>query len=171
MGFAIAEAAALAGANVTMVAGPTALSTPYGVRRINVQSARQMHQAVMAQADQADIFIGVAAVADWYVKNAAAHKLKKNQHTGFDTLQFAENPDILADVAALLSGPYCIGFDSETVHLLDNSHEKRKRKGVPLLVANLAQETMDADHTCMHLIDEQGIEAWDKDRKSTRLNS
>ncbi len=162
MGFAIAEAAALAGASVTVVAGPTALSTPYGVRRINVQSARQMHQAVMAQAAHTDIFIGVAAVADWYVKNAAAHKLKKNQHAGFDTLQFAENPDILADVAALPSGPYCIGFAAETEHLLEHAQEKRKRKGVPLLVANLAQETMDADHTCMHLIDEQGIEAWDK---------
>src|SRR5690625_7147078 len=110
MGFAIAEAAALAGANVTMVAGPTALSTPYGVRRINVQSARQMHQAVMAQADQADIFIGVAAVADWYVKNDAAHKLIKNKHTGLDNQQFAVNHNHFTDVAALSFVPYYFVF-------------------------------------------------------------
>src|SRR5699024_12122927 len=94
MGYAIARAAALAGAQVTMVSGPVALPTPYGVQRINVQSAREMHAAVMAQADHADDFIGVAAVADWYVKNAASQKLTKDEHAGVTYLQFAENPEL-----------------------------------------------------------------------------
>lgn len=165
MGYAIAHAAALAGAQVTMVSGPVALPTPYGVQRINVQSAREMYAAVMAQASQADIFIGVAAVADWYVKNAASQKLKKDQHIGFGDLQFAENPDILASVAALSDAPYCVGFAAETEHLLEFAEQKRKRKGIPLLVANLAQETMDADDTRMYLIDDHGIDRWEKQPK------
>src|SRR5699024_11691025 len=96
MGYAIAHAAALAGAQVTLISGPVALPTRYGVQRINVQSAREMHDAVMAQASQADIFIGVAAVADWSVKNAANQKLKKDRYSGLNNLQFAENADILA---------------------------------------------------------------------------
>src|SRR5690625_3869219 len=166
MGYAIANAARLAGAEVTLVSGPVSLTPPYGVHCIKVQSAREMHQAVMAHASEADIFIGVAAVADWYVKNAASQKLKKGQDFSFKDLQFAENPDILANVAALPNPPYCVGFAAETEQLLEFAQQKRKRKGVPLLVANLAQETMDADETSMHLIDDQGIEHWDKLSKS-----
>lgn len=172
MGYALAQAAAIAGAEVTLVSGPVALPTPYAVRRIDVRSAREMAAAVMQQAARADIFIAVAAVADWYVANAVEHKIKKGQAFSFSNLEFAENPDILAQVAALEQPPYCVGFAAETDHLLEHANEKRARKGVPLLVANLAQETMDADHTTMHLIDDQGIENWpqlSKDEAATRL--
>lgn len=162
MGYAIAQAAQLAGAKVILISGPVALPSPYRVQRINVHSAREMYHAVMQHAPAADIFISVAAVADWYIKNAATHKLKKGHQFDFGTLQFAENPDILASVAALPNPPYCVGFAAETEQLLEFAQQKRQRKGVPLLVANLAQETMDADHTVMHLIDDQGIERWDK---------
>src|SRR5699024_8130233 len=92
MGYAIARAAALAGAQVTMVSGPVALTTSYGVQSINVQSAREMHAAAMAQVDHAVVFMIVTRVTDWYVKNAASKKLKKDQHAGFTDLQYAENP-------------------------------------------------------------------------------
>src|SRR5690625_2116424 len=168
MGYAIAQAALTAGADVTLVSGPVALPTPYKAKRINVQTAQQMHQAVMQIAPEQDIFISVAAVADWYVKNAAKEKLKKNtQKSTIDLahLEFAENPDILADVAALKNGPYCVGFAAETNELLQNAQMKRKRKNIPLLVANLAQKTMDSDNTTMHLIDENGIDSWPKKTK------
>lgn len=158
-GYAIARAAREAGAMVTLVSGPTALATPYGVQRINVESARDMHDAVMAHACAADIFIAVAAVADWYVANASEHKLKKVEGqavSGPPSLQFSPNPDILADVAHMPNGPWCVGFAAETENLHEYAAAKRQRKGVPLLVGNLAQEAMDADHTTFILFDEAG---------------
>src|SRR5690606_7320760 len=103
MGYAIAQAAREAGAQVVLVSGPTALNTPYGIRRVNVESAVQMHAAVMGEARQADIFIAVAAVADWHVANASDSKLKK-QAGQPPALQFSTNPDILADVAQMANG-------------------------------------------------------------------
>ncbi|WP_454005708.1 bifunctional phosphopantothenoylcysteine decarboxylase/phosphopantothenate--cysteine ligase CoaBC [Alcaligenes sp. Marseille-Q7550] len=160
MGYAIARAAFEAGARVTLVSGPVALETPYGVQRINVETARQMHSVVMAQAAQADVFISVAAVADWYVSNASDRKIKKTADQTTPQLEFSPNPDILAEVAALPQGPFCVGFAAETDHLLEHAQAKRRRKNVPLLVGNLAQRTMNAEDTELILCDEHGHTHW-----------
>lgn len=156
MGYALARAAYEAGARVIMVSGPTALPCPYGVQRITVESAVQMHQAVMAHTTQADIFIGVAAVADWRVRNASDHKLKKRADGSTPAIEFEPNPDILADVAGLPNGPWCVGFAAETQNLEENAQAKRKRKGVDLVVGNLAQHVMDADTTELVLFHDAG---------------
>ncbi|MGE8546833.1 MAG: bifunctional phosphopantothenoylcysteine decarboxylase/phosphopantothenate--cysteine ligase CoaBC [Alcaligenes sp.] len=160
MGYAIARAAFEAGARVTLVSGPVALETPYGVQRINVETARQMHSVVMAQAAQADVFISVAAVADWYVSNASDRKIKKTADQTTPQLEFSPNPDILAEVAALPQGPFCVGFAAETDHLLEHAQAKRRRKNVPLLVGNLAQRAMNAEDTELILCDEHGHTHW-----------
>jgi phosphopantothenoylcysteine decarboxylase/phosphopantothenate--cysteine ligase len=156
MGYDIAQAAREAGADVILVSGPTALPAPYGVLRIDVQTVAQMHAAVMADAPQADVFISVAAVADWRVVNASANKLKKQPDGKAPALAFEPNPDILADVARMKSAPWCVGFAAETENLLEYAEAKRQRKGVPLLVGNLAQKAMDANDTELILFDEQG---------------
>ena len=157
-GYAIARAAYEAGANVTLVSGPTALPCPYGVKRINVESAREMHTHVMGQAQHADIFISVAAVADWHVSNASEQKLKKasNGQPQPPSIEFTPNPDILAEVAALENGPWCVGFAAETENLHEYAQAKRQRKNIPLLVGNLAQNAMDADTTTLVLFDKNG---------------
>ena len=157
-GYALAQAAREAGAEVTLVSGPTSLACPAGVARISVQTARQMHEAVMQRAQDNDLFIGVAAVADWRVANASEHKLKKTDGQP-PSLQFEMNPDILTDVASLPNGPWCVGFAAETTLDPDHAQAKRRRKGVPLLIANLAQDVMDADHTTIHLVDDIGMNA------------
>ncbi|MFT0850013.1 bifunctional phosphopantothenoylcysteine decarboxylase/phosphopantothenate--cysteine ligase CoaBC [Achromobacter sp. F4_2707] len=155
-GYAIARAAYEAGAEVILVSGPTPLPTPYGVTRINVESARQMHAAVMQYAANSDVFISVAAVADWHVVNSSDQKLKKTSGSGAPQLEFAPNPDILAEVAAMENGPWCVGFAAETENLAEYAEAKRRRKGVPLLVGNLAQQVMDAELTEMVLFEERG---------------
>lgn len=159
MGYAVAQAAREAGADVVLVSGPTALPCPYGVLRINVESAAQMHAAVMNEAARADVFVGVAAVADWTVANASDHKLKKMSGQP-PALQFTPNPDILADVARMESGPWCVGFAAETENLRDYAEAKRKRKGLPLLVGNLAQHAMNADTTELVLFSDSGQTDW-----------
>lgn len=143
-GFAIAKAAALAGAEVTLIAGKCDLKTPAGVKRIDVTTAREMYDAVMQEVTQHEIFISVAAVADWRVANASDHKIKK-EFAGAPDLQFEENPDILASVAALENAPYCVGFAAETDNLIDNARAKLYRKNVPLIVANLVSDAMNQD--------------------------
>lgn len=158
-GYALAQAAREAGATVTLVSGPTALPCPWGVERISIESARQMHAAVMQHTGQADIFIAVAAVADWHVANAADHKIKKVEgqaSSGPPALQFAPNPDILAEVAALPDGPWCVGFAAETENLHEYAAAKRRRKGIPLLVGNLAQDAMEGETTTFILFDDNG---------------
>ncbi|NLY64154.1 MAG: bifunctional phosphopantothenoylcysteine decarboxylase/phosphopantothenate--cysteine ligase CoaBC [Alcaligenaceae bacterium] len=155
MGYAIAQAAREAGAQVTLISGPTALETPYDVQTVSVRTARQMYDQVMHYANRSDIFISVAAVADWYVSNFQSNKIKKTANTGMD-LQFAPNPDILASVAALENGPWCVGFAAETENLLEFAESKRQRKNIPLLVGNLAQDVMNADATTMIFFDENG---------------
>lgn len=155
MGYAIAQAAHEAGAQVSLITGPTALPAPYGVDITYVQTARQMHQAVMDDAYRYDVFIGVAAVADWYVSNYSDQKLKKQDASGL-SLEFAPNPDILAEVAALPDGPWCVGFAAETNNLSEYAQSKRLRKKIPLIVGNLAQDTMSSDSTTMILFDDQG---------------
>ncbi len=154
-GYALARAAWEAGAEVTLISGPTALSTPYGVTRIDVQTAQQMHDAVLASAAQQDIFIAVAAVADWRVANVATDKIKKNG-TQTPELSFIPNPDILATVAKLPNPPWCVGFAAETERLSEFAHEKRLRKGIPMLIGNLAQHVMDSDHTTVSIFDMHG---------------
>ena len=154
MGFAIARAAREAGAAVTLVAGPTSLATPRGVTRVDVQSAAQMHDAVLVHAAASQVFIAVAAVADWRVKNAATSKLKKGG--GPPRLEFEPNPDILAAVAKLKAGPFCVGFAAETDEVERHGQAKRKSKNVPLLLANRAQDTFGADDSELLLIDAKG---------------
>lgn len=159
MGYAIAQAAREAGAQVTLVSGPTALPVPYGVTRLDVESAQQMHAAVMRACPEADIFISVAAVADWRVANTSDHKLKKQAGGQAPVLEFLPNPDILADVARLEAGPWCVGFAAETENLHEHAESKRLRKGIPLLVGNLAQHAMNADTTELVLFDDQGSQS------------
>ncbi len=157
MGFAIARAAAEAGAEVTLVAGPVHLPTPRGVRRIDVQSARQMHDNVMLLAPGQHAFIATAAVADWRPAEVHEHKLKKAEGgVSAPTIAMAENPDILADVARLHSPPYCVGFAAESEKLAEHAEAKRRRKGIPLIVANLGPATFGRDDNALLLIDEQG---------------
>ncbi len=159
MGYAVACAAYEAGADVTLVSGPTALATPYGVRRINIQTAQQMHDIVMNELranNNTDIFVAVAAVADWRVANASSHKLKKSADGSAPELVFEQNPDILATVAALPKPPYCVGFAAESENLLQYGEAKRTRKKVPLLVGNIGNDTFGKDDNQLVLFDANG---------------
>jgi phosphopantothenoylcysteine decarboxylase/phosphopantothenate--cysteine ligase len=160
MGFAIAQAAREAGAEVTLVAGPVALDTPVGVRRLDVRSARQMHAAVMAEIDhlRPDVFIATAAVADWTPAQVSDQKIKKQAgDIAAPALVLVENPDILAEVAALPTPPYCVGFAAESEHLLAHAQAKRQRKRIPLIVGNLGPATFGRDDNALMLIDETGV--------------
>jgi len=156
MGYAIARAAREAGAEVTLISGPTALSAPQGVHRINVQTAEQMHGVVMAHIADKEIFIAVAAVADWRVASVSEQKWKKDEHATFPQLQFELNPDILAEVAALPNKPYCVGFAAESEQLMRYGEEKRKKKGIPLLAGNIGHNTFGKDQNELMLFDENG---------------
>jgi phosphopantothenoylcysteine decarboxylase/phosphopantothenate--cysteine ligase len=160
MGFALAQAAWRAGAQVTLVAGPVSLPTPRGVQRLDVQSAQQMQQAVQACVERATVFIASAAVADWRVDGVAEHKIKKGEGGQAPALSFVENPDILAGVAAserARSGQlYCVGFAAESHDLLAHAQAKRQRKGVPLLVGNIGPDTFGRDDNALLLVDEHG---------------
>ncbi|HYG55583.1 MAG TPA: bifunctional phosphopantothenoylcysteine decarboxylase/phosphopantothenate--cysteine ligase CoaBC [Burkholderiales bacterium] len=155
MGFALARAAQEAGADVTLVSGPVALATPAGVARVNVRTAQEMFDAVKKRASASDVFIGVAAVADYRVKNPAAQKIKKGDGKGL-VLELEENPDILAWVAGLPDAPFCVGFAAESEKLAQNAKDKRAKKKVPLLAANLAQEALGADDNTITLYDDRG---------------
>lgn len=135
MGFAVAAAAAAVGARVVLISGPVGLKTPCGVNRIDVESALDMHAAVMSHAKQADIFIATAAVADYRAAQPADQKIKKNQDTL--RLELIRNPDILADVAALRSHrPFTVGFAAETHDVLHYAEDKRRRKNLDMIAAN-----------------------------------
>ena len=153
MGYAVAAAAWQAGAEVCLVSGPTCLAAPAGVRRVDVETAADMHAAVLAELP-ADVFIAVAAVADYRVDTISSAKLKKSE-AGLH-LDLSPNPDILADVAARADAPFCVGFAAETENLLEYATAKRLKKGVPLLVANLAQDTLGRDTAELTLIDAAG---------------
>lgn len=156
MGYAIARAAREAGADVVLVSGPTALATPYGVHRIDVQTAVQMQQAVHAQITGRDVFIAVAAVADWRVANVSAQKFKKGSENDTPQLQFEQNPDILAEVAALPIRPYCVGFAAESENLAHYASAKRRKKNIPLLVGNIGHQTFGKDDNTLTLFDDHG---------------
>jgi len=157
MGYAMARAAQEAGARVTLISGATHLTPPRGATCINVQTAQQMLDEVLAYVSHAQIFIGVAAVGDWRVANPSHEKIKKADNPTAPVLEFIENPDILATVAALPDAPYCVGFAAETQDLDANAEAKRRKKGVPLLIGNLAQYTLGQDNGDLVLCDESGL--------------
>lgn len=170
MGYALARAAREAGADVTLVSGPVSLATPHGVRRIDVLTAQQMHDAVMAGVEGQHVFIGVAAVADWRVANASDQKIKKTADGAPPQLEFAQNADILASVAnkVSLSGwPYCVGFAAESEHLEQYGAAKREKKGIPLLVGNIGHQTFGQDDNTVILFDENGQTVLERASKLT----
>ncbi|MCX7150572.1 MAG: bifunctional phosphopantothenoylcysteine decarboxylase/phosphopantothenate--cysteine ligase CoaBC [Rhodocyclales bacterium] len=154
MGFALARACAEAGAEVTLVAGPVSLATPRGVHRVDVQSALQMRQAVMAALPGQDVFIGVAAVADYRPQQTAEHKIKKG--VGSLTLELEANPDILAEVAALPDAPFCVGFAAESRALATYAEGKRVAKKLALVVGNLVRDGLGGDTNAVTLFDAAG---------------
>jgi phosphopantothenoylcysteine decarboxylase/phosphopantothenate--cysteine ligase len=161
MGFAIARAAQEAGADVTLVAGPVHLPTPRGVRRIDVQTARQMFDAVVPNAAQYSVFIATAAVADWRPASLSDQKIKKNGSKVAPTFELTENPDILAAVAQLPASAkdsrlFCVGFAAESHDLLKHAREKLERKKVPLIVGNLGPATFGRDDNALVLVDAAG---------------
>jgi phosphopantothenoylcysteine decarboxylase/phosphopantothenate--cysteine ligase len=155
MGYAVARAAQEAGADVTLVSGPVSLPTPAGVARIDVRTAQQMFDAVKRAASESDVFISVAAVADYKVKTPSASKIKKANGKPV-MLELEENPDILAYVAGLEDAPFCVGFAAESEDLEKNAMDKRARKKVPVIAANLAPQAIGADDNAIRLYDARG---------------
>ncbi|WP_417617209.1 bifunctional phosphopantothenoylcysteine decarboxylase/phosphopantothenate--cysteine ligase CoaBC [Oceanisphaera sp.] len=135
MGFALAAAAVQLGADVTLVSGPVTLATPEGVTRVDVESAAQMHAAVMRDIDQQHIFIACAAVADYAPKTVAEHKIKKTQSDAM-VIELTKNPDIVADVAARANKPFTVGFAAETQDLEQYARDKLNRKKLDMIAAN-----------------------------------
>jgi phosphopantothenoylcysteine decarboxylase/phosphopantothenate--cysteine ligase len=157
MGFAIAQAAAEAGAVVTVVSGPSSVPTPAGVQRIDVRTAAEMADAVLARVEGSDVFVGVAAVADYTPAQAQDRKIKKSSSDL--TLTLKPTVDILAAVASLPNPPFCVGFAAESHDVLRNADEKRRRKKVPLLIANCAQDALGSDFNEVTLLDDAGAHA------------
>ncbi len=154
MGFALARACREAGAKVTLVAGPVALAAPRGVTRIDVESAAQMREAVLRELPGPDLFIAVAAVADYRPVKTHADKIKKSG--GALTLELAQNPDILAEVAALPDAPFCVGFAAESRNLAEYAEGKRVAKRLPLVVGNLVRDGLGGDANSVILFDADG---------------
>ena len=154
MGFALALACAEAGAEVTLIAGPTPLATPAGVTRVDVKSAGDMASAVESHVKASEIFVAVAAVADYTPAEPQKQKVKKS--TQPLTLTLKPTTDILAAVASRPKPPFCVGFAAETNDVNENAEAKRRRKKVPLLVANHAQDTLGQDENEVTLLDDSG---------------
>lgn len=154
MGYAVARAALEAGADVTIVSGPTALAPPRGTRVLPVESAVQMFDAVKTNLKGCDIFIAVAAVADYRAAAPAEHKIKKSDRRM--SVALTPNPDILAYVAGLARAPLCVGFAAESRNLDAYAQDKRRRKKIPLLAANLVQSAIGADDNELILFDDAG---------------
>jgi phosphopantothenoylcysteine decarboxylase/phosphopantothenate--cysteine ligase len=170
MGYALAQAAAEAGAEVTMISGPTALPTPAGVTRVDVASAAQMAAAVDARVAQCDVFIGVAAVADYTPAEPSTRKIKKADAPLTVTLK--PTVDILASVAARPHAPYCVGFAAESHDVEQHAEDKRRRKKLPLVIANRAQDALGADDNEVTLLDDAGahpLPRMDKRQLARRL--
>jgi phosphopantothenoylcysteine decarboxylase / phosphopantothenate---cysteine ligase len=154
MGYAVARAALEAGARVTLITGPVAIKPPQSAQVVRVETARQMLDAVDAQVASADVFIAVAAVADYYVANSSTKKIKKEG--GVPTLELALNPDIVEAVAKRANPPFCVGFAAESEKLEEHAEAKRRRKKLPLLAANLVQSAIEADDNELVLFDDEG---------------
>ena len=154
MGYAVARAASEAGADVILISGPVSLAAPRRVRRIDVTSAREMRDAVLREARNADIFIGVAAVADYRPAQYAVHKIKKGGEAL--TIGIEPNPDILTEVASLPKPPFCVGFAAESENLEEYADAKRRAKKLPLLVGNLVCDGLGGDENRVILFDDNG---------------
>lgn len=169
MGYAVAEAAIEAGARVILVSGPTALTPPDRAQLIQATSAREMYDRVHERINDVDIFIGVAAVADYRPRLIAPQKIKKDaEHL---TLELERNPDILSSVAEIADGPFTVGFAAETEALRQNALDKLERKGIDLIAANRVDTKdsgFDADENALTLIDRTGITELEQQAK-TRL--
>ena len=158
MGYAVARAAREAGAAVTLVSGPTGLAAPHGVHRIDVLSAEEMRAAVLHAAGDADVFVAVAAVADWRPESAAPRKIKKAAGAP-PALALVANPDILAEVARLAEPPLCVGFAAETENMIDHARTKLQAKRLAMVIANAAQDAIGADDSALTIVDETRISA------------
>ena len=165
MGYALAQAAVNAGAHVTLISGKTALPAPFGVTRIDVQSADDMLAACQAQLDGQDIFIAVAAVADWKVAQVATQKIKKASTDDVPSLNFVQTPDILATIAAQPNAPFCVGFAAESENVIEYAQAKRLKKNIPLIIANQGPSTFGSEYNQASLISENGVQALQKMRK------
>jgi phosphopantothenoylcysteine decarboxylase/phosphopantothenate--cysteine ligase len=157
MGYAIAEAAAARGARVILVSGPTALAPPRGVDAIHVETAQQMHDAVLAKLPAATVVIKAAAVADYRPKQAAARKIKKDEAVPEVTLE--PTPDILAEVGKRKGRRILVGFAAETEDLVENARKKLQRKHLDLMVANDVSQPgagFDADTNAVKILDARG---------------
>lgn len=154
MGYAIARAAVEAGANVTLISGPTCINEPVDTKLIKVVSANNMLEKVRDEISGADIFISVAAVADYRVAKPQKQKIKRTE--GTLSLLLESNPDILRFVSNLSEPPFCVGFAAETENLEHNAESKRKNKKLPLLVGNLAQNVIGRDECELILFDDDG---------------
>lgn len=155
MGFALARAARESGAEVTLVCGPVSQTTPRGVTRINVTGALEMHAEVMRRAAGQDVFIGVAAVADYRPANPSVEKIKKDGSAA-PQIELVQNPDILAEVAELPEPPFCVGFAAESQNLTAYAQKKRIAKKIPLIVGNLIQDGFGGDDNKLALFDDTG---------------
>ena len=156
MGMALARACRAAGAEVSLIYGQVQTALPIGLAHMEQAiSAEAMYQAVMRQIAEQDVFISVAAVADYKVSNRSCQKLKKEAAGTPPIIELTENPDILASVAKLAKPPFCVGFAAESEHILEYAHAKRLRKGVPLLVANDVSVAMGKPTNQIILLDDQ----------------
>ncbi len=164
MGYAIAQVAADMGAIVTLVSGASSLNAPDSVITIKASSSDTMYKAVMGQVGNQDIFISVAAVADYRPSAPHAEKIKKS-HASL-TLALSPNKDILAEVASLPKAPFCVGFAAETEKLLDHAEAKRQAKKLPLMVANLVSDGMGGDDNQVTLLDKNGAHPLERAPKS-----
>ncbi|ELY3595924.1 bifunctional phosphopantothenoylcysteine decarboxylase/phosphopantothenate--cysteine ligase CoaBC [Cronobacter turicensis] len=168
MGFAIAAAASARGARVTLVAGPVALATPPGVERIDVGSALEMEAAVQQRAQQQQIFISCAAVADYRAETISSEKIKKQGDEL--TLKMVKNPDIVAGVAALSQNrPYVVGFAAETNNVEEYARQKRLRKNLDLICANDVSQAghgFNSDTNALHLFWQEGEKVLPLERKA-----
>jgi len=151
----VARAALDAGAEVTLVSGPVNLPAPAGAEVTRVETAAEMFEAVKRNVARADIYIGVAAVADYRVDKPRRHKIKKTSREQL-SLRLVPNPDILGWVAGRPKPPFCVGFAAESRNLDAYAEEKRRRKKVSLMVANLAQHAIGADDNEVTLFDDKG---------------
>ncbi len=155
MGYAIARACQDVGAAVTLVSGPTNLTAPAGAKYVAATSAADMYKAVMANVTGKDIFISVAAVADYTIKQPSRSKIKKS--SAALTIELAPTVDIVAQVAQLPNAPFCVGFAAESDNLHEYAAAKRKRKKLPLLAANLVQSAIGSDENELILFDDDGV--------------
>jgi phosphopantothenoylcysteine decarboxylase/phosphopantothenate--cysteine ligase len=173
MGYALAAALRGLGGDVTLVSGPVALSPPAGVRTLSVETAAEMHAAVMAEVGDCEIFVAVAAVADYRPLIMAQEKIKKQAETL--TLELVRNPDILAEVAARAHAPFCVGFAAETEQLAAYAEAKRQAKGLDMIAANqvgIADGGFESDRNALLLLWDGGSEnlpSMDKQALAQRL--